>query len=299
MSRIFRKETVIGACTVIAICVLFFGIEYLKGINIFKPANYYYVSYTDVNGLAVSSPVTVNGFKVGLVHEISYEYDNPGHVLVELNLDKKLRIPKGTVAMIQTDLLGTASIVLQMGSENEIYNVGDKLIGKTDAGMMGAIGESLLPSVENILPKVDTLLLSVTRITSDSSLLAAIQRLDAISRSIDRTMRNIDASVAKLPATMDNVNGITSNINQISGNLSNVSDELNDLPIHPMMDYANATMANLRQISSQLNNPESTLGLLLHDRALYDNLNSAMADLDSLFVDIKRSPKRYISIKLL
>ena len=89
MSRIFRKETVIGACTVIAICVLFFGIEYLKGINIFKPANYYYVSYTDVNGLAVSSPVTVNGFKVGLVHEISYEYDNPGHVLVELNLDKK------------------------------------------------------------------------------------------------------------------------------------------------------------------------------------------------------------------
>ncbi len=112
-------------------------------------------------------------------------------------------------------------------------------------------------------------------------------------------MRNIDASVAKLPATMDNVNGITSNINQISGNLATVSDELKDLPIKPMMDNANATMANLRQISSQLNNPESTLGLLLHDRALYDNLNSAMADLDSLFVDIKRSPKRYISIKLL
>lgn len=299
MSKIIRKETVIGACTIIAVCILFFGIEYLKGINIFKPANYYYVSYTDVNGLAVSSPVTVNGFKVGLVRDISYEYDNPGHVLVELNLDKQLRIPKGTVAMIQSDLLGTASVVLQMGTETDSHNVGDRLVGKTDPGMMGALGQSLLPSVESILPKVDTLLVSVNRLTSDSSLLAAIGRLDAISRSIDRTMRNIDASVAKLPATMDNVNGITSNINQISGNLAAVSDELKDLPLKSMMDNANATMANLRQISGELNNPESTLGLLLHDRALYDNLNSAMADLDSLFVDIKRSPKRYISIKLL
>lgn len=299
MSRIFRKETIIGACTVIAICILFFGIEYLKGINIFKPANYYYVSYTDVNGLAISSPVTVNGFKVGLVHDIQYEYDNPGHVLVELNLDKKLRIPKGTIAMIQSDLLGTASVVLQMGTDPDAHPVGDHLIGKTDAGMMGAIGESLLPSVESIIPKVDTLLVSVNRLTSDSSLLAAIGRLDAISRSIDRTMRNIDASVAKLPGTMDNVNGITSNINQISQNLATVSDELKDLPLKSMMENANTTMANLSQVTGELNNPNSTLGLLLHDRALYDNLNSAMADLDSLFVDIKRSPKRYISIKLL
>ncbi|MDE6609739.1 MAG: hypothetical protein K2K33_04185, partial [Muribaculaceae bacterium] len=236
---------------------------------------------------------------VGLVHDIQYEYDNPGHVLVELNLDKKLRIPKGTIAMIQSDLLGTASVVLQMGTAPDAHPVGDHLIGKTDAGMMGAIGESLLPSVESIIPKVDTLLVSVNRLTSDSSLLAAIGRLDAISRSIDRTMRNIDASVAKLPGTMDNVNGITSNINQISQNLATVSDELKGLPLKSMMENANTTMANLSQVTGELNNPNSTLGLLLHDRALYDNLNSAMADLDSLFVDIKRSPKRYISIKLL
>lgn len=299
MSKIFRKETVIGICTVIAILVLFFGIEYLKGINMFKPANYYYVSYTDVNGLAVSSPVTVNGFKVGLVRDISYEYDNPGHVLVELSLDKQLRIPRGTVAMIQSDILGTATVVLKMGAENDNHTVGDKIIGQTDAGMMAAVGESLLPSVESILPKVDTLLVSVNKLASDSSLLAAIGRLDAISRSIDRTMRNIDASVSKLPPTMDNVKGITANIDQISGNLAAVSEELKDLPIRPMMDNANATMANLRQVTSELNNPNSTLGLLLHDRKLYDNLNAAMSDLDSLFVDIKRSPKRYISIKLL
>lgn len=299
MNKIFRKETIIGLCTVIAVLVLFFGIEYLKGVNMFKPANYYYVSYTDVNGLAVSSPVTVNGFKVGLVRDISYEYDNPGHVLVEISLDKQLRIPRGTVAQIQSDLLGTASVVLLMGTDTDSHLVGDKIAGSTDAGMMAAVGENLLPAVGNILPKVDTLLASVNRLVADSSLLAAIGRLDAISRSIDHTMRNIDASVAKLPATMDNVRGMTDNINRISGNLAAVSDELKDLPIRPMMDNANATMSNLRQVTAELNNPQSTLGLLLHDRKLYDNLNSAMADLDSLFVDIKRSPKRYISIKLL
>lgn len=299
MTKIFRKETIIGACAILAICILFFGIEYLKGINIFKPANYYYVSYTDVNGLAVSAPVTVNGFKVGLVRDISYEYDNPGHVLVELSLDKNLSIPQGTVAMIQADLLGTSSIALKMGSASDSHSIGDKIIGETDKGMLAGLGETMVPAVENIIPKVDTLLSSINRLTSDPALIAAIGRLDAISTSIDRTMKNIDASVAKLPKTMDNVNGITENINQISGNLAAVSDELKDLPIKPMMKNADAAMANIRQLTDELNNPQSTLGLLLHDRALYDNLNSAMADLDSLFVDIKRSPKRYISIKLL
>lgn len=98
MKKFFSKELTIGLCVVLALLILFFGIDYLKGINVFKASNYYYVSYTNVNGLAVSSPVTASGFKVGLVREIRYEYDNPGHVLVEISLDKALKIPSGTKA---------------------------------------------------------------------------------------------------------------------------------------------------------------------------------------------------------
>lgn len=90
----YSRELIIGMSVLVALLVLFFGIDYLKGINVFKAANYYYVSYTNVNGLTVSSPVTINGFKVGQVRDINYEYDNPGHVLVELSLDKKLKVPR-------------------------------------------------------------------------------------------------------------------------------------------------------------------------------------------------------------
>ena len=96
MKKLFSREVKIGAAVLIALIALVFGINYLKGVNIFKSANYYYASYTNVTGLAQSAPVTVNGYKVGLVREVAYEYDNPGHVKVELSLDRQLRVPEGT-----------------------------------------------------------------------------------------------------------------------------------------------------------------------------------------------------------
>lgn len=120
MKKLFSREIIIGTSVLIALLVLVFGINYLKGVNIFKDSNYYYASYTNVTGLAQSAPITLNGYKVGLVKEIAYEYDNPGHVKVELSLDKKLRLPEGTEAVIVTDMLGTSTIELRMGTSATI-----------------------------------------------------------------------------------------------------------------------------------------------------------------------------------
>ena len=98
MKKLLSKELIIGASVLLSLLILFFGIDYLKGINVFKSANYYYASYTNVAGLTQSAPVTLNGYKIGLVREINYEYDNPGHVLVEISLDKQLKVPVGTKA---------------------------------------------------------------------------------------------------------------------------------------------------------------------------------------------------------
>lgn len=114
MKKRFSKELIIGGLVLLALLILVFGINYLKGVNMFKPSNYYFATYTDVAGLAQSAPVTVNGFKVGLVREISYEYDNPGHIKVEMSLDRHLKLPRGTKAMLTTDMLGTSSIALEM-----------------------------------------------------------------------------------------------------------------------------------------------------------------------------------------
>lgn len=299
VNKIFRKEVIIGICAILAIVVLVFGIDFLKGINLFKPANYYYVSYTDVSGLSVSAPVTINGFKVGQVREIEYEYDNPGHILVELSLNKNLRVPKGTQAIIQKDLLGTANIHLEMPAHSDMHEVGARIIGVTDKGMLASVGDKLMPTVDNLLPKIDSLITSLNRVAGSPELLDAIKRLDAITASIDGTMKSVNRSVSKLPDAMDNISKASANVDLITTNLASVSNEIKGLPIKSMMDNFNATSSNLRKLSAELNSPNSTLGLLLHDRALYDNANKTVISLDSLITDIKAHPKRYISIKLL
>ena len=117
-----RKEITISICVILSLCILFLGIDFLKGVNVFKPSNYYTASYTNVNGLAVSAPVTINGYKIGLVSSIEYQYDNPGHVGVEFSLDKELKLPVGSKAVIVSDMLGTATVQLILTDNKEFHN---------------------------------------------------------------------------------------------------------------------------------------------------------------------------------
>lgn len=294
-----KKEIIIGSCVVLAMVVLYFGIEYLKGVNLFKPANYYSAMYTNVAGLQKSAPVTLNGLKVGQVSNIGYEYDNPGHVLVEMSLDKELRVPRGSKAVIEQDLLGTATVVLHMSDAKEYQPVGSQLVGETATGLMGTLSEQLMPSVSAIFPKIDTLLTSVNALAANPALSASVTRLDAITLNIDRTISQLNAAVATLPATAANVNTVSANLTTMTDDLKQFTGKINAIPVDSLADNLTTLSANLRQLSDELNNPNSTLGALTHDRELYNNLNAAAASLDSLLIDVKRNPKRYISIKLL
>lgn len=278
----------------VAAVVLFFGINYLKGINLFKAANYYYVSYTNVNGLTVSSPVTIDGYKVGQVREISYEYDNPGHVLVEIGLDKHLRIPSGSKAVIESSLLGTASVVLYFSDAADHHAVGDKLIGETAPSMLDGIGETLMPAVSSIIPKVDSLLTSVNAIVSDSALIVSVKRLDAITANLQATTLYLNRTLATMPGTMRTVDGVASNLDSITADLAVVSEELKKLPIKETMDNVNSLTSNVDMITRKMTEPDNSIGLLLNDRQLYDRLNGAAGGLDSIMIDFKQNPKRYI-----
>ncbi len=306
MNKIAKKELIIGGCVLITLAILFFGIDYLKGINIFKAANYYYVSYTNVAGLAQSAPVTVNGFKVGLVREIKYEYDNPGHVLVEMSLDKHLRVTKGTKAVLTTDMLGTSTIVLEMAPNNDYHDIGDKLVGVNATGLMDNLSGELIPKVMDVLPKVDSLLVAVTTLVSNPAINSSINRLDDImaniesaTRSLAVTMNSVAPASRKIPGVIDNVDKISASLAAASADLAQVAANVKTMPIDSTMKNLNTITRNLSLITGQLNSKDSSLGLLLYDPNLYYNLNNTAAHLDSIMIDLKRQPKRYIpSIKI-
>ncbi|MCM1449604.1 MAG: MlaD family protein [Clostridiales bacterium] len=294
-----KRNFIIGLCVLIALAILYFGIEFLKGVNVLKPSNFYCASYTNVAGLQVSAPVSVNGFKVGQVSSISYEYDNPGHVLVELSLDKALKLPKGSKAVIEADFLGTSTVQLVLSDNKEYYSVGDKIIGETATGMMESVSRDLMPGVNRILPTVDTLLNNVNTLVDDPALSASIARLDKITENLASTLQLLNGAMRTLPAVMENVKGITANLDTVSHNLNTLSASLNAADIEGTMTNVNEITVQLKELSASLNNEESSMGRLLNDPALYNNLNNAVASLDSLLIDVKRNPKRYISIKLL
>lgn len=294
-----KKELIIGLCVLIALLVLFFGINFLKGVNIFKAANYYYATYTNAAGLQQSAPVTLDGFKVGQVREINYDYTNPGHVKVELSVDRELRIPKGSEAVIEQDLLGTATVVLHLSDAKEYEGVGATLLSHTQKGMLDNVTSTVMPQLGSTFAKIDSLLVNLNALVADPALAKSVGRLDAITLNLEVTLRQLRASAGALPPVIKNVDGLTSNLNTVSSDLAVVSGKLKEAPVDSLMNNITSISANLKELSATLNNPDSSLGLITHDRELYDNLNNCAASLDSLLIDVKKNPKRYISIKLL
>lgn len=305
MKKKYSKELLIGLTVLITLLIIFFGIDYLKGVNIFKAANYYYASYTDVAGLAQSAPVTVNGYKVGLVREIEYEYDNPGHIKVELSLDRKLKVPQGSEAVLVTDMLGTSSIELKMSDNPGYHSVGDKLIGVNSKGLMDNVTNEIMPAVSGMVPKIDSLLTAVTTLLTDPALTSSVKKLDNVMTNLESSTRQLSAVMASTPSiaadakvTMGNVRGISENLTSISSDLAAATAELKKMPLDSTFNNVYRITASLESLTSKLNSKESSAGLLLTDPQLYNNLVKATASVDSLLVDIKRNPKRYISIKV-
>lgn len=303
MKKLASKEFIIGICVIVALVVLFFGIDFLKGINLFKPANFYIAEYSNVAGLEVAAPVNIDGYKVGQVREINFDYENPGKIEVVLALDRKLRIPEDTKAIIGSSLLGGSFIDLQVGHSKNFIDVGGHIATDAKPDLMASVSNELLPSVAAVIPKVDTLLYNLNILTGNPALSTSISRLDGISSNLLATTSSLNGTMtsvqSNVPAIMGSARRITYNIDTITAGLGALSYQLKTLPLQTTMGNVEQVTANLQKFSEQLNNPNSTLGMLMNDPELYNRLNQISADVDSLIVDLQRNPKRYISIKLL
>lgn len=298
MKKFFRKEVKIAIAVIISLAFLFWGIEYLKGINLFKPVNFYYVHFKNVDGLTDSAPVTVNGYQVGQVREIIYDYDT-GNLRVLLSMDKSLRIPLKSEAVITSDVLGTAQIELNLSNNKEYYKVGDELVGTSEAGLMDNVSNELLPSVAAIMPKIDSLLTNLNKVVSNPALNKSLNRLDNITANLEKSSRQLSVVMGhSVPGILDNVGGITKNIDAMTGDLKDVAASLKTMPLDSTMNYVNSTASNLKQITDKVNGTDSSIGLLLNDKGLYNHIDHTVLSLDSLFMDLKKNPKRYVTFKI-
>jgi ABC-type transport system involved in resistance to organic solvents, periplasmic component len=292
IKQLTSKEVKIAIVAIAALSVLIFGINYLKGVNIFKPSTYYYVKFKDVNGLAKSSPVFADGYRVGIVHDIIYDYNHPGNIDVEVELDKSMRVPKNTTAVIVSSLMGTLRLNLIIPREPVGFcAIGDTITGRLDSGMMETVGE-LVPAVEKLLPKIDSILTSVNALVSDPSIRASLH-------SIQTTTSNLaDASYGLKRLMNKDVPRLTKKMDIIGDNAIAVTDHLKGIDFKSSMANIDSTLRDVKMITGKLNSTDNTMGLFLNDRALYDNLNSTFIGASSFLQDLKANPKRYVHFSL-
>ncbi len=289
--KYFTKEVKIALVAIMAIVVLFVGMQFLKGMSIFSSDDVYYVRFADVTGLSPSSPVYANGYKVGVVRDISYDYSNPGNIIATIGLDPKLQIRRGTKAEILSDLLGNVRLELRFATTaSGILAKGDTIDGYQESGLMGKAAE-MLPEIEALLPKLDSILTNVNILVSNPAISGTINNAENLTASLKTTATQLNQLTAqlnqKIPKVMGKADGLLDNANKVTENLG-------QLDLQATMGKVDRSIENLEQLTAKLSNPSGNLGLLLNDTKLYDNMLSSMNNLDSLLIDLKSHPKRYV-----
>ena len=287
-----KKEVKVGLVGIITVIILFFGINYLKGIHLFKPSVYYYVEFEDINGLSTSSPVFANGFKIGIVRHISYDYKKLGHVIVEVEVDDDMRVPKGSTGELITEMLGTVKMNMKLNMEtSDMYEPGDTIPGFANYGIMG-VAATMAPKLDQMLPKLDSILNSLNHILANPALQGTINNAEKLTANLEQTTNHLNRFMSKdLPKLSENLTTITNNFSEISTNLKGIN-------YAGTIDQINQTLAQVHQLTSKLNSKDNTIGLLLNDPSLYNNLDRTTSNAAILLQDLKEHPKRYVHFSL-
>jgi phospholipid/cholesterol/gamma-HCH transport system substrate-binding protein len=287
----FAKEIQIGVVAIVGIVVLYLGLQFLKGLTMFSSDNKYYVKFDNISGLTASSPIYANGFKVGVVESIAYDFNSQNHIVAVVGLNKEMRLPKESRAEIVSDLLGNIKLELVLGpNPTDLVAPGDTILGGVHAGVM-SMASGVVPQIQAMLPKLDSILTSVNMLLADPALKNSLHHIDDITGNLTKTTNELNMLTSSLnqqmPSMLKNADGMLANANEFT-------HHLNELDLAATMAKVNNTLQNVEQMTAKLNSNEGTLGLLMRDPELYNNLNSTMMHADSLVIDLKQNPKRYV-----
>lgn len=286
------KEVKIGIAGIVALAVLFLGINFLKGINLFKSSNFYYIEFTNAKGLAKSSPVYADGYNIGIVRDIFYNYQQNGKVIVEIQVDDEMRIPKGSSAELVTEMLGGCNLNLLLANNpRERFEPGDTIIGTENTGLMEQAA-GMIPKVEKTLDTVDSLVNALNRIASDPNIAQILANTNRLTGNLNQTTLELNKVLR------NDIPGVTHKFSAVGDHVITLTDKVNALNLEGTLQKVDTTLNNLQLVTNKLNQTDNSIGLLLNDTVLYGNINTTIGSADSLLRDLKAHPKRYVHFSI-
>ena len=296
------REVKTGILAIGAILLFVFGYSFLKGTNLFQDSRVFFVKYENVEGLATSAPVTINGLNVGKVNDIRFA-DGNGGLVVKFTVDNAFVFSKSSKVRIYSDgLIGGKSlgIFLEYDPEN-IAKSGDTLSGAIDGGMLDAVTKALGPlenRLTSTLISVDSMLLSVNDILDKDTRLhlkQAIQNLNGTMSSLNGVSGKLNTLLANNAGKMDRT---FTNLDEMSLNFSKFSDSLAQIQTGKLVADLQDVIGRFDAIVTGLDNGEGSVGKLLKDEKLYENLEGASKELEKLLEDVRLNPKRYVHVSV-
>ncbi|HLO57198.1 MAG TPA: MlaD family protein [Bacteroidales bacterium] len=301
----FSREFKIGFVAFVAVALAIWGINYLKGKNIFESSQQYYAVYNNVKGLVENAVVNLNGYKVGNVTKIQFDKDNVNRIVVKISMDKDIRLQKNTTLLLKSGSLisGSKDIDIIPGTENGFHVSGDTLIGGIEPDITSVL-DPVINKVQSVIGAVDTLLLSLNDVL-DPQTRTNLKNMMANLNSATASLRSNLQPSGQLGQTLGNLNEVTANLKKSNENISNIlanfaaiSDTLKQAELKALIVHASETFAQTTDLFTKINNGQGTAGQLMVNDSVYNNLNNALSSLDSLLIDLREHPKRYVHLSV-
>ncbi|MAZ55062.1 MAG: mammalian cell entry protein [Flavobacteriales bacterium] len=312
-----KAELKIGIVGIVSILLLIWGISFLKGNDILVKSNNYYSIYKNIDGLEPSAPVRINGLTVGNVTDIYFHPNNSGDIIVKITLNEDFKLPRNSISKIyNADIMGTKAVKIIYGNSNLFCSAGDTLISEIENGLKDEVNKQVLPlknKAEELISSIDSVMTVITTVLDND----ARESLSSSLRSLNRTFSTMELAMIKLDSVIykndlrvttiiKNVESITTNLHNnnemisvILKNFESITDSLAKSNIKSTMNNLDKSLATFDNVFDKIENGEGTMGMLLNDKAMYNNLNSASRQLDLLIEDIKKNPKRYLTFSLI
>ncbi|MEJ8802885.1 MlaD family protein [Pontibacter sp. H249] len=296
------KEVKVALLGIVALVILYFGFMFLKGSDLFSDTRRFYVIYDNVDGLTPSNPVILNGIPVGNVRDMKLLFDKQNKIQVELEVMKELQIGDSTIAALgNSDLLGSKAITLYLGNNSKKYEGGETLIPYKESSITDIISSKTVP----VIDKVDTTLARVNRLLNSEAkeniqtiLANTSETTAALNDLLRANQSNINAITANVNALTSSLRQTERHINQLARNMTEITDTLKQAEFNKLISNANLAVVDLQSAVNKLNSDQGSIGKLMNDEQLYENMNRSTEALNLLLRDIQAYPKRYVNFSV-